>query len=52
MSIVGCSFIAETVIENAFGSDKDRRQKQYEDRGIDPKRASRLAYEDEVWGRD
>ena len=50
MCTAGCSFIADAVLENAFGSDKARRQKQYENRGIDAKRASRLAFEDEVWG--
>lgn len=52
--VTGCGSLAdslfESALDSAFGSKEDRRANYYESRGVGPKRAKRMAFEDKVWG--
>ena len=45
-----CESIYESATEEIFGSDRERREKYYRKKGVSRKKASRMAFEDEVWG--
>ena len=45
-----CDSLYDAATDEIFGSDRERREKYYRKKGVSKKKASRMAFEDEVWG--
>lgn len=54
MALVGgtssCESLYDAATDEIFGSDRERREKHYRNKGVSKKKARRMAFEDEVWG--
>lgn len=50
LTVSGCETLADILFDSESNSYEERRRKLYESKGVDPKRARRMAFEDEFWG--